>query len=82
MIAFLIAAILAVTVLATAISLTDSVIRARSAFTSLKRERSLAAIGYVPQVDAAIVRLRRPTLDRRETSRSFVQRAPRLLDAA
>ena len=60
MIAMTLAALFTIVTIATALSLIDSWIRGRSAFAGLQRERALLDAGFVPQVQARKVRLRRP----------------------
>lgn len=61
MITMTIAALVSVITIATALTLIDFALRARSAYVSLKRQGQLAAAGFVPQVDAQVVRLRPST---------------------
>nr|WP_298926898.1 hypothetical protein [uncultured Erythrobacter sp.] len=66
--------------IATAITLVDCWLRARSAYSSLKRQNDLVKAGFVPQVEARIVRLR-PTAPRAlATTRPFARRLPRQSD--
>ncbi len=60
MIATTLAALFTIVTIATALSLVDSWIRGRSAYAGLKREKMLLEAGFVPQVQAREVRLRRP----------------------
>ncbi|WP_298302591.1 hypothetical protein [uncultured Erythrobacter sp.] len=55
-----ITALFVIVTLATALSLLDTWLRARSAFWSVFRERELLEAGFVPQVEASEVRLRQP----------------------
>lgn len=60
MVATLITCLFAVAVIATGLSLIDSWLRARGAYAVLKRERALFKAGFLPQVHATEVRLRKP----------------------
>jgi len=60
MIAMLITALIAITAVATALSLIDSWLRGRGAYRVLRREQALLKAGFVPQVHAHEVRLRKP----------------------
>jgi hypothetical protein len=60
MLAIAITFTLTLTALIAALSLTDTWIKARSAFWSVFRERELLEAGFVPQVETSEVRLRQP----------------------
>lgn len=80
MIAASITTLFLVVAIATAITLVDCWLRARSAYASLKRQNSLVEAGFVPQVEAQMVRLR-PTAPRPQAStRPFARRLPRQSD--
>lgn len=78
MIALAIATFILVVALATALTLVDFWLRARSAHASLKRQLRLMQVGFVPQVDAKVVRLRSATITAGYgASRPFATRLPR-----
>lgn len=64
--------------IATALTLIDCGLRASSAYASLKRQTALMKAGFVPQVEAQIVRVR-PAAPRVSTgaTRPFATRLPR-----
>lgn len=77
MTAMLITALIAITAVATGLSLIDSWLRGRGAYRVLRRERALLKAGFVPQVHAHEVRLRKPaqrTLA--AASRPYARRVP------
>ena len=77
MIAMLITALIAITAVATALSLIDSWLRGRGAYRVLRREQALLKAGFVPQVHAHEVRLRKPA--RRtlaSATRPYARRVP------
>lgn len=59
MLALTLAALFTVTAIATVLSLVDSWLRGLGAYEGLIRERALLKAGFVPQVEARDVRLRR-----------------------
>lgn len=59
MIALAITALVAITALATALTLVDSWLRARHSLKTIRRERALLTAGFVPEVDHHETRLRR-----------------------
>jgi hypothetical protein len=78
MIAFAVATLIFLVALATTLALADFWLRARSAYASLRRQTQLMKAGFVPQVDAKVVRLRSATVSTGcGTSRSFATRLPR-----
>lgn len=60
MIAIALACLFTVAVIATMLSLIDSWLKAKGAYAVLKREHALLKAGFVPQVHAHEVRLRKP----------------------
>ncbi len=67
----------AVVTIATGLSLLDSWLRGRSVYRVLKREQSLLKAGFMPQVHAHEVRLRKPA--RRtlaSAARPYARRTP------
>ncbi len=78
MIALAIATLVLVVTLATALTLVDFWLRARSAYASLRRQERLLKAGFVPQVEAKVVRLRSATIAVGPgASRAFATRLPR-----
>ena len=61
MIAVTLSVLFVVVSVATILSLADSWIRGRSAFGVLRREQALLDAGFLPQVEASEIRLRRPS---------------------
>ncbi|MBV7259657.1 hypothetical protein [Erythrobacter crassostreae] len=80
MIAATITILFSVIAIATAITLVDFWMRARSAYVSLKRQSALVNAGFVPQVEARIVRLRPNAPRALATTRPFARRLPRPSD--
>ena len=76
MIALTIAALFTVICLATALTLVDFWLRGRSAYGSLRRQSELLKAGFVPQVEAKVVRLR-PNAPRFAAIRPLHREAPR-----
>ena len=70
MIAVTLSVLFVVVSVATILSLMDSWIRGRSTFGALRREQALLDAGFVPQVEASDIRLRR------RSSGSFGAKAP------
>ena len=60
LIALTLTCLIAITAVATALSLLDSWLRGSNAYTVLKREQALLDAGFMPQVSASEARLRRP----------------------
>ena len=60
MIALTLTLLFAIAAIATGLSLIDSWLRGRGLYCVLKREQALLDAGFVPQVSAQEVRLRRP----------------------
>jgi len=78
MIAFALASLFSIAAVIAAITLTDSALRGRNAFAMLQRERSLVKAGFIPQVEARQLRLRRPSTGYRgSATRAFARRLPR-----
>lgn len=77
MIATTLATLFTVMAIATALALVDFWLRARDAYVYLGRQRALIKAGFVPQVEAQVVRLR-PTATRfvGGTTRPFAKRLP------
>lgn len=79
MIALTVAALFTIVAIATALSLVDSWIRGRSAYTVLRREEALLKSGFVPQVEPYETRLRHPAKEvafgRAQTARSTARRS-------
>ena len=81
MIATTIAALFSLIAIATALALMDVWLRARSAYASLKRQSALVQAGFVPQVEARVIRLRSGTPRVGGASRPFARRLPRATSA-
>lgn len=78
MIAFATATLILVVALAAGLTLVDFWLRATSAYRSLRRQSRLIEAGFVPQVDARVVRLRSATIGMGYgPSRPFATRLPR-----
>ena len=60
LIALTLTCLFVITAIATALSLLDSWLRGSNAYTVLKREQALLDAGFMPQVKANELRLRRP----------------------
>lgn len=73
--------LISVIAIATALTLLDCWLRARSAYASLKRQRALVKAGFVPQVEARIVRLRPAATRSLAATRPFARRLPRAAKA-
>ncbi|QUL39126.1 hypothetical protein [Erythrobacter sp. JK5] len=62
--------------IATALGLVDCWLLGRDAYASLRQERALARAGFVPMVEADVMRLRRPVRAAALANRASAQRAP------
>lgn len=80
MLAATITALFSVIAIATALTLVDFWLRARSAYASLSRQSALVKAGFVPQVEARTVRLRTSTPRPLGSTRPFARRLPRQSD--
>ncbi|MBD2842194.1 hypothetical protein [Erythrobacter rubeus] len=78
MIAATLSVLISVVTIATALALVDFWLRASSAYALLKRQSDLVKAGFVPQVEARVVRLR-PAAPRGSSAatRPFATRLPR-----
>ena len=76
MLALTLTSLFVIVTFATLVSLTDSWLRWRYAFETLKRERALANAGFVPMVEAQELRLRDPQRTSLAATRSFARRLP------
>ncbi|WP_390585369.1 hypothetical protein [Erythrobacter sp. MTPC3] len=72
------AVLVTVIAIASVLTLIDCVLRAQSAYGSLKRQSALVQAGFVPQVEAQTLRMR-PSLQRPAAgaTRPFAKRLPR-----
>lgn len=77
MITTTIAVLILVVALSTALALLDFSLRARSAYASLRRQSELVKAGFVPQVEASVVRLRQTAPRSAGAKRPFANRQPR-----
>ncbi len=77
MIAATITALFSVIAIATAITLIDCWMRAHSAYASLRRQSALVKAGFVPQVEAQIVRIRPSAPRAAAATRPYARRLPR-----
>ena len=77
MIATSITVLISVLAIATALTLIDCWLRARTAYASLRRQSALMKAGFVPQVEAHIVRLRPAAYRSAAATRPYATRLPR-----
>ena len=82
MIAFTLALLFAVVSLASALTLADSLLRARMAMRAIARERSLLDAGFVPVIEATEVRLRSNRRYASAATRPMSQQLPALAPVA